>query len=375
MKISAVRYIGGSVPIPNGGFWPAWWPGQHIPGVWYNLVVIETDEGLTGFGPGRLAVSGGAFAAEGVLRRMVLGADPFQIGWLTEAPEMVRQQRPRPIVIELALWDLLGKAAGQPVYKLLGAHRHQVRVYCSTGSVLSAEAHIAQGWEAWERGYRAFKLRLHRPTVAEDIAAARAIRMALPPEMTLMADANQAQNPYWSRADALYAARALEEMGMAWLEEPLPMYDVEGLAELAAKVEIPIAGAENQVQVYAFRRYLEANALDILQPDIGGCGGLLEWRKIAALAEAHQRPCLAHVWDNGLAAAVMLHASASIPNCGWGEVTDDVQWPARERDLILAEPLRVADGMMAVPQGAGWGVALNWDAVQAHAAVDVRIEA
>ncbi len=93
---------------------------------------------------------------------------------------------------------------------------------------------------------------------------------------------------------------------------------------------------------------------------------MLEWRKIAAVCEAYRAPCLGHVWNNGLVVVVALHASCSVPNAPYLEVTDDPFWPARERDLIMAEPLSVTDGMVQVPTGPGWGIELNWDVVRAH---------
>jgi L-alanine-DL-glutamate epimerase-like enolase superfamily enzyme len=375
MKITAIRYIEGGVPLPGDGFWPAWWPGHCIPAIGFSIIVVETDEGLSGFGPGRARVGSGGWAAEPFLRDRVLGSDPFRIGEWASAPEALRQMRTRPLFIEHALWDLLGKAAGQPVHVLLGSYRSRVKAYCSTGSTLSPQEHIDQAWDAYGRGYRAIKLRLHRDDLDDDLAAVRAVRDALPPDLEIMADANQTQNPYWSRATALRAARALEEMGIVWLEEPLPVYDAAGLRELRGKVEIPIAGGENQYQLYSFNRCIQDGMYDILQPDLMGCGGLMEYRKIAALCEANILSCIPHLWSNGLVMASMLHAICSVPNAPYAECTDDVLWPAPIRDRILQQPFEIRDGWVEVSQGPGWGIELDWQAVEAHAHRDVRIEA
>jgi L-alanine-DL-glutamate epimerase-like enolase superfamily enzyme len=374
MKITSIRVIQGGVPLPEPRFWPAWWPGHVIREIGFSIAVIETDEGLAGFGPGSARVSDGRWAAEPFMRDQVLDADPFRIGALVSAPENLPQMRHgRPLYIELALWDLLGKATGQPVYKLLGGYRSQVAAYCSTGSLLSPEEHIDQAWEAHARGYRAIKLRLHRPDLADDLRVVRAVREALPDEMEIMADANQAQNPFWSRATALQAARALEEEGVVWLEEPLPLYDVEGLRELRTQVEIPIAGAEGQRGLYAFRHCIDQRLFDILQPDLVGCGGLLEYRQIAALCHAHLMPCIPHLWSNGLMMACMLHAIGSVPNAPYAECTDDVLWPASIRDRILQQPFEIIGGKIQVPDGPGWGVELDWEAVERYAHTDARI--
>ena len=374
MKITAVRFIQGGSPIPEGGFWPAWWPGQPLYEIGYSIVVIETDEGLTGFGPGGVRTGKHGWSSEPFVREKVLGADPTEIGVLVGAPEYVPIQKPAPLTIEHALWDLLGKRAGLPVYKLLGGYRGQVPAYCSTGSTLSPQAQVDQAWDAYKRGYRAIKLRLHRAKLEDDLAAVRAVRDALPEDMAIMADANQAQNPYWSRNTALRCAQALQEMGVLWLEEPLPVYDDEGLRELRSKVEIPIAGAENQHRLYAFRQCIERGQYDILQPDLNGCGGLLEWTRIAALANAYLLSCIPHVWGNGLVLACSLHAIGAAPNAPWAECTDDVLWPADIRDRLLTQPHQIEEGIIQIPQGPGWGVELDWEYVEANASVDTRVE-
>jgi L-alanine-DL-glutamate epimerase-like enolase superfamily enzyme len=374
MKITAVRMIHGGSPLPEPGFWPAWWPRQPIYEIGYSIAVIETDEGLTGFGPGSARFGSSGWSTEAFLREKVLGADPTNIGAFVGAPEYLRQQRQPPLAIEHALWDLLGKAAGLPVYKLLGGYRTEVPAYCSTGSILAPEEHVDQAWDAYQRGYRAIKLRLHRDALADDLAAVRAVREALPADMAIMADANQAQNYYWSRNTALEAARALQEMGALWLEEPLPPYDVEGLQELRRKVEIPVAGGENQYRAYSFRQLIERGQFDILQPDVNGCGGLLEWTRIAALCEAYLLPCIPHVWSNGLVLALALHAIGAVPNAPWAECTDDVLWPATIRDRLLTQPCQIEEGIIQIPQGPGWGVELDWEYVEAHTRVDRRIE-
>ncbi len=307
--------------------------------------------------PGQLrhGHNGAGGLAEAILRERVLGLDverALSIGALVDDPRQLRQPRNgRPLSIELPLWDLLGKVSGQPVARLLGGYRERVKAYCSTGSLLSPEQHVEQALDAYDRGYRAIKLRLHRRRLDDDLEVVRTIRDALGDGMEIMADANQQQNPFWSRADALRAARALQELGVVWLEEPLPMYDAEGLALLAAAVDIPIAGAENEYRLPAYSALLERRALDIVQPDLVGCGGLLEFRKIAAVAESHQTWALPHVWDHGLTLLCSLHAIGSVPNAPYAECTDDFNWPAacatpcsppRSRSSMGRSPSRAA---------------------------------
>jgi D-galactarolactone cycloisomerase len=379
MKITAITRIEGGLPIPAPHFRPAWWPGLEMPEMPYSIVVVETDAGLNGFGPGSIATGPAGALARTFLRERLLGQDAqraLDVGALVSDPRQLAQLRHgRPLSIELPLWDLLGKISGQPVYRLLGGYRDRVTAYCSTGSLLTPELHVDQALDAYDRGYRALKLRLHRRSLDDDLAVVRAVREVLGDGLEIMADANQQQNPFWSRADALRAARALQELGVVWLEEPLPMYDVDGLAALAAAVDIPIAGAENEYRLPAYSQLLERRALDLVQPDLVGCGGLLEFRKIAAVAETHQTWALPHVWDHGLTLLCSLHAIGSVPNAPYAECTDDVHWPAPVRDSLLADPFQVVEGEIAIPHGPGWGIDLNWEVVHRYARVEERFEA
>ena len=221
MKIREIRAVGLRGATPEGGWSNELRPDDCV----HTLMAVLTDEGPTGLG----SVS----TNDDLVRSALAVLEPLYRGENALEPERVGEKLRQHMFwlgrggsithaisgIDIALWDLLGKATGQPVYKLLGGYRSQVTAYCSTGSLLSPEEHVDQAWDAYERGYRAIKVRLHRPDLDDDLRVVRAVREALPDEMQIMADANQAQNPFWSRATALRAALALQEMSVVWLEE------------------------------------------------------------------------------------------------------------------------------------------------------------
>ena len=200
--------------------------------------------------------------------------------------------------LETAIWDLIGKACGQPLYKLWGGYTDRIRGYASTIEVGTPEERAQDTLGFIEEGFRAIKLRLHNDTLAEDIALAKAVADAANGRMDLMADGNQAQTPVtpssqsgviWDLKRARYTARALEEMGFVWLEEPLSRYDYDGLASLNTSVDLAIAGGENNAYFHEYRTLLERNCYDILQPDALVSEGIGQLRKIAALAEVRTK--------------------------------------------------------------------------------------
>ncbi len=161
-------------------------------------------------------------------------------------------------------------------------------------------------------------------------------------------------------------ARELDQLGVVWLEEPLPKDDLKGLAELARQADIPIAGGELEWGIHRFREFLELGVYDIVQPDPHWCGGILECRKISALAEAASRQCILHTGGmGGLWVAANLQVSGAIPNCPYFEyLMEPPVWTPEIRDAFLQEPIRIsADGYVEIPDGPGMGVRVNEEAI------------
>lgn len=360
MKITAVdvQYLR-DVPAPRA-LQTAWSPDTITRATSFTIIRIRTDDGLEGIG------SGGTPEAVHAAGQQLIGQDPFA----TEQHSRVLRHSGAAWGIEVALWDLIGKACGQPLYKLWGGYTNRVKGYASTIEIGSPERRAEDALGFYAEGFRAIKLRLHNERLDDDIALARAVKDATGDRMVLMADGNQAQTPVtpsvqpgviWDYRRALYTARALEEMGYVWLEEPLSRYDFDGLSRLNAATQIAIAGGENNRFFHEFHWLLERGCYDILQPEGLVSEGIGQLRKIAALAEVRNKLCVPHHGGGGIGTYAHLHFSAAVPNSPWVELMRDLPgefpWPAQ---LAPVTPIMVgADGYVSLPAEPGLGITLD----------------
>jgi mandelate racemase len=246
---------------------------------------------------------------------------------------------------DIAAWDALARAAGQPLATLLGGAPRPIPAYNSCGLGLTGDlrALAAEAEKLLERGFRAVKLRLGYPTLNEDIAAARAVRAAVGGEVAVMVDYNQAL----TRDEALTRGRALEHENITWLEEPIRHDDYAGAAALARALETPVQLGENFSLPPAMEVALDAGAADLVMPDLERIGGVSGWREAAALAAARNVRMSSHLFPE-----VSAHLLAVTPTCHYLEYVD---WA----DVLLREPLDVQDGHAVVAQRPGNG--LEWD--------------
>ena len=339
---------------------PAWAPGSTWRRRDAVLVKLTTDDGLVGWGaPGYEA----APALESWIKPRLLGADPFAL----EQHARVFRNAGGCWGVEIALWDIIGKATGQPLYKLWGGNRDRVPGYASCVEVRSGEQRAQDAAARRAEGWRAMKLRLHDWTMSQDLAQVEGVRRAMGDDFVVLVDANQAQQPgtaqpeegpVWTYERALQTARELQRLGVFWLEEPLERYDFEGLRRLCAAVEILIAGGENNRGLHELRWLIEQDVYDVIQPEAMVAETLSSLRKIAALGELHRKLVAPHHGGGGLGLAAHLHLACAIPNSTYFEMlceppgmsSDDFQW-------YLQEPLRVnADGDIVAPSAPGLGV-------------------
>ena len=275
--------------------------------------------------------------------------------------------------LEIALWDIVGKAANKPVYRLLGAYRDRVMAYAATAQLKSAEELARTAVEFKKSGIKAIKLRLHRPRPEDDLEVVRAVREAVGDDMTITVDANQNNVSitynYWSRRTAFKVARELDMLDVYWLEEPLARTDFEGLAELSDAVDMHIAGGEHCTNIYEFRDTLFAGAYDIVQPDvILGNIGIAGIRKISVIADSVGRLVVPHVCgggNNGLYLAATLQALGTISNCPFIEYTlDPPALTSETLQLLLKEPILIdEEGFVEIPKKPGIGVEINEEAI------------
>ena len=249
--------------------------------------------------------------------------------------------------IDGALWDALGKAAGLPLYRLLGGAQDRVPAYHSGGLWLSRSIDElvaeAQGFVA--QGFRAMKMRLGLPDPAEDIARVKAVRDAIGPAVRLMADANQGL----TEAQAIRLGRRLEPFDLTWFEEPLPAWDLDGLARVAAALDTPIASGETEYTRYGFRRMLELRSADILMPDLQRVGGVSEFMRVGHMAESHDVAVSSHLFPE-----TSVQVLGALGNATFLEY---MPWFSR----LYNETLEFQDGSAVVPERPGWGFTFNRD--------------
>jgi mandelate racemase len=247
--------------------------------------------------------------------------------------------------LDMALWDALAVAAGLPLARLLGGAPRPLRAYNSCGlGLMSAQAAADEAERLLEGGFRAVKLRLGHATLAEDLAVTRAVRRRLPDAVELMVDYNQAL----SVAEALARGRALQTEGVAWREEPIRHDDLRGNAEIARELELPLQLGENFDGPKAMLQAFDAAACDLVMPDLGRIGGVSGWMQAAGLAAARGTPMSSHLMPEASA-----HVLAATQNFNCLEYFD---WS----DVLLNQPLSIADGMAILPDRPGSG--LEWDA-------------
>jgi len=373
VKVDVIR-IDEAIVLPEP--WSAaWWEpsGKPRTTLGFSIYRLTTDEGLVGIGP----YTGGD-------PHLAIGQDPFEVGcfWARTMSGVRSETSGKGVSgLEIVLWDLMGKATGQPLHRLLGSRRDRVLVYAATSRLLPTEALVDEALELQAAGFRAIKLRLHRQNVRDDLAAVAAVAEVLDEDVLLMVDANQNNfsegYPTWSRLTALRVAQELDSLGLYFLEEPLPRTDIEGLAEIAAAVDMYIAGGEHVPTTYGWRPYLQADAYDILQPDLvmGGNLGITGARKVAEYADAYGRLIIPHVLMSGaafpLCLAPSLHTMAAVDNCPMVEYPYDPPVLTQSTtQSFFTEPLHIdADGYIPLPDKPGLGLELDEDRLHAATVV------
>jgi L-alanine-DL-glutamate epimerase-like enolase superfamily enzyme len=252
--------------------------------------------------------------------------------------------------IDTALWDLRCLRAGQPLWKMAGGAQRRVPVYTTEGGWLhhAASQLVDESLAAKAQGFRGAKMKVGKPSIAEDVARLSAVRAKVGDAFEVMVDANQA----FTVAEACRRAHAYRDLGLAWLEEPLPAEDLGGHVELAAKATMPIAVGESLYHPSHFREYLERRACSVVQVDCARVGGITPWLKVAHLAETFDAPVCPHF-------LMELHVSlsAAVPNGAWVEYIPQL-------DDVTASRMAMADGFAIPPDAPGLGIEWDWAAIE-----------
>ena len=334
-----------------------------------TLVQVDTDEGITGFG----SCSGNGelieFIIEKILKTLILGMDPTEIDDLWDKAYIRgghKEFGTRGIGvvalsgIDIALWDILGKRRGLPLYELLGGKcRDKVPVYATALYPEEPSTAAKRARRFADQGFHGVKIKVGFD-LDQDIKMVRAVREELGRDFIVMTDANQG----YTLDVALEAADAFAESGVFWLEEPLFAEDIAGHTLLREKSGLPIAVGENLHMCSAFENFVIRGGVDFLQPDVARAGGITEIKKIAALAAGQKVPISFHTWGDAVALAASVHLSTAMPECTVMEL-DYTYNPLREE--LLLDPFQVENGFLIAPDKPGLGVELNQQALQRFA--------
>ncbi len=341
-----------------------------------TLLRIFTDEGIVGlaeagWGHDRIFLSW----LDAVIRPRLVGQDALQPGrhWnrlvfgMPEGTPQDWKRVPMEMVgaVDVALWDILGKAAGLPVYRLLGgAARTTIPLYWSIGmgckkTLQQMGADVQRGWDA---GFRAFKIRMdwgpfrQDANPEQDFKHFKFCRELLPAEAALSFDANSG----YSVSTAILQGRRFEQLGIAHFEEPLPATDLPGLRQVVDALDVPVASGEQESGRWRFRDLLEIGNPDILQPDILGVGGITEMRRVFDLAEIWNKPVMPHSPFAGINSAASLHTYATLQNAVRPhEYSTEGTAPVEQIAELFQEPIIPEGGVIHLPDRPGLGLILN----------------
>jgi D-galactarolactone cycloisomerase len=332
-----------------------------------TLVCVVADDGTRGY------ASGDALPDAEALAGLLAGVDPFRTEVVREVCETVDFHGGRPWTLEVAVWDLVGRALGQPLWRILGGRSESLIAYASSAEPAPPDERARRCAALRERGVRAVKLRF-----GDDwrvgVETVEAVRDGAGPGFAIMVDANQGWrmpgdvHPRWDVATAIACARALEPLGVEWLEEPLRTDDVDGYAALRRATSLRIAAGEMVRDAAAARDLVVRGGVDVIQPDVVLAGGIGGARRIAAVADLHGRTWSPHTWSNGYGLVANLHAALAFSTCPYVEVPfDPPAWPAERRDWLLPAPVEIAaDGTIRPPEGPGLGVEPDLGALDRH---------
>ncbi len=333
------------------------------------FVKVTTESGLVGWGESHHGRAHLAIATlvNTTLRQLVLGMDAtdvngvwskiykYQLGshGMGAACAMAMSG------IDMAMWDIRGKAVGWPLYKLLGGHSRKVPAYAGGISlgIQPPETLVEEAKGFVAAGYKALKLRIGGDSAAADIARVEAIRAAVGPEIDILTDANTG----YTLADARRAMPAFAACRVGWLEEPFPGHDYRLYREAKGFASVPLAAGENHFTRFEFSRLIEEESVDILQPDLSKCGGITEALKIAAMASACKLPIHLHS-SQGINQMACVQFLSTIENAGYFEADCSLNNPLR--DELIDPPIRVsADGTISPSEKPGIGVDVNEDMI------------
>ena len=375
MLITNIEGFNLSSPLERPFGWSNGWISARVVG----LLKIETDEGITGWGEGYVGARGD-FVRQ-LFGDLLIGADPLNRNalWQGMFDRVYNGNNAGGFggsaisAVDIALWDIAGKAAGQSVSDLLGGRiRDKVAVYATGLYYTEGEFPTRLLDEATmyvELGFKGMKTKIGGLPIAEDVRRVAAIRGAIGDDIRLMVDANQA----YPASTAIRIGNELAAYDITWFEEPVNAKDVDAYLQVQAAVPMPVAGGENLRTRYEFKDFFARRAYDIAQPDVVNAGGITEMRNIAMTANSYGILVNPHVWGSPVMIAASLHLASTIPPCPPAyeprpyeqePVMEFDRTPSGIREGITVEPFDQQDGFITVPTAPGLGVEIDEDAVR-----------
>ena len=372
MKITSIETFDLTCPLERPFGWSQGWLDQRST----TLVKVTTDDGLVGWGEGAAAD-----LIDGLLAPLLIGQDPMDRAGLWEhmfhalynGNNAVGLAGSALSALDIALWDLAGKATGLPVCVLLGGKvRDKVAVYATglyytEGEFPDRLLDEARGYVA--AGFKGMKTKVGGLSIAEDVARVTALRDAIGPDIHLMVDANETYNA----TTAIRIGQQLADLDLVWFEEPVNAQDLDAYLEVKSALPMAIAGGENLRTRYEFKPYLTRRAYDIVQPDIMHCGGITEMQRICAIANACGIQVNPHVWGSPIMIAATLHLAATLPPCPPARnaqpymqepVMEFDRTPSAIRQELCAVPFDQEDSFVRVPTGPGLGIEVDEEVVE-----------
>ena len=364
MRIASVDTRRYRYPL-DSPFLPAWDP---VPRTHQDatVVVVRSDEGVEGY------ASGDDLPDRELLERLLVGVDPEATD-VHGIVETVDFHHGRNWIVEVAVWDLRARAAGEPLWRFLGGDKGRILAYASSGELVGPEERARRAVALRNAGFNALKLRLRSQDWRLDLPVLEAVREAVGSDLELMVDANQGWRmpgdltPRWDRRTAHDFARELARLDAYWLEEPLPTDDVEGYAELREE-GVRLAAGEMTRTLAEARDLVLRGGVDVVQADVVLAGGIEGCRRIADLAGSAGGSWSPHTWSNGYGLLANLHAALAFSTCPYLEVPyDPPAWSPERRDWLLPVTLEIGtDGTISPPPGPGLGVVPDFDALEAY---------
>jgi D-galactarolactone cycloisomerase len=367
VKITNVRLVQLKV-IKDLGSYPDWVGNPRRVRIGGGAFTeVATDQGVTGIGP--------EFPPEMLpaIKESLMGTDPFDIDIHAEKLYGILSSTNRGSAsVEIALWDLIGKLTGQPLYKLWGGGRERVAPYASMLRLSTPEERADISVKLKSEGWQAIKFRSSFPTMKEDVRLVETVRKVVGDSWVIMCDANKAPLNFttkgipWDFTRAYQTAKEYQRLNVYWLEEPLPRYDLDELAELNRLIEMKLAGGEGNRGIHEFRMLLERVCFDIVQPEVMR-EGPTHLRKIAVLAESMNKMCIPHQGDGRFGTICDLHLVATWSHAPYLEIFNDVPIGDYSNPLAIFEnpPVLDKEGYFSLPQAPGLGVTVRKDFIVA----------